>query len=167
MSKRIILVHGTGHSGWCRYKVAMLLGADGHRVDTPDLAVFDADPCPLRDASTFEDYSWPLLNALRGLTSGERAVLVGHSFGGMSIALAVEELLEKVAAAVFIPAFVPECAHPRTSAIEKLPALDWVDSITDDSHALPSVYLGPEFLRRKLYQLGPEEDYMMSETLAI
>jgi pimeloyl-ACP methyl ester carboxylesterase len=87
MSKRTILVHGTGHGGWCWYKVAMLLGADRHRVDTPDLAASDADPRPLRDASTFEDYSWPLLKALRGLTSGERAVLVGHSFGGMSIAL--------------------------------------------------------------------------------
>jgi hypothetical protein len=39
---------------------------------------------------------------------------------------------------------VPECMHPRTSAIEKLPALDWVDSITDDGHALPSVFLGPD-----------------------
>jgi hypothetical protein len=84
----------------------------------------------------------------------------------MSIALAAEELPEKVAAAVFVPAFMPECAH-RAPAIEKLPALDWVDSITDDGHAPPSVFLGPEFLRRQLYQLSPEENYTLSQTLAI
>uniref|UniRef100_A0A453CX27 AB hydrolase-1 domain-containing protein n=1 Tax=Aegilops tauschii subsp. strangulata TaxID=200361 RepID=A0A453CX27_AEGTS len=47
--------------------------------------------------------------ALRDLPDGERAVLVGHSFGGMSIALAAEEFPDKVAAAVFLTAFMPDC----------------------------------------------------------
>ncbi|XP_051204793.1 methylesterase 1 [Lolium perenne] len=165
-SKRIILVHGTGHGGWCWYKVATLLRAAGHRVDAPDLAASGADARQLRDAPTFEDYSRPLLDALRALPPGERAVLVGHSFGGMSIALAAEELPEKVAAAVFVTAFMPDCAGPRTRAIEELPLLDWMDSVTDDGHAPPSVFLGPEFLRRLLYQLSPEEDYTLSQSLA-
>uniref|UniRef100_A0ACD5Z0Q2 Uncharacterized protein n=1 Tax=Avena sativa TaxID=4498 RepID=A0ACD5Z0Q2_AVESA len=164
-SKRIILVHGTGHGGWCWYKVATLLRAAGHRVDAPDLVASGADARTLRDAPTFEDYSRPLLDALRG-HDDDRAVLVGHSFGGMSVALAAEELPEKVAAAVFVTAFMPDCARPRTRAIEDLPPLDWMDSVTDDGHAPPSVFLGPEFLRRQLYQLTPEEDYTLSQTLA-
>ncbi|OEL23885.1 hypothetical protein BAE44_0015094 [Dichanthelium oligosanthes] len=35
-ARRIILVHGTGHGGWCWYRVATLLRAAGHRVDAPD-----------------------------------------------------------------------------------------------------------------------------------
>ncbi|KQK08305.1 hypothetical protein BRADI_2g41070v3 [Brachypodium distachyon] len=166
-SKRLILVHGTGHGGWCWYKVATLLRAAGHRVDAPDMAASGADARPLRDAPTFEDYSRPLLDALRALPPGEKAVLVGHSFGGMSVALAAEEFPDKVAAAVFLTAFMPDCAHPRTHTIEALPAgLDWMDSVTDEGHAPPSVFLGPQFLRRMLYQLCPEEDYTLSQSLA-
>lgn len=117
---RIILVHGTGHGGWCWYRVATLLRAAGHRVGAPDLAASGADARGLRDVPTFEDYTRPLLDALRGLPEGERAVLVGHSFGGMSIALAAEEFPEKVAAAVFVTAFMPDCANPRSHVIEKV-----------------------------------------------
>ena len=127
-SKRVILVHGTGHGGWCWYRVATLLRAAGHRVDAPDLVASGPDACRLRDAPTFEDYTRPLLDALRALPEGEKAVLVGHSFGGMSVALAAEEFPEKVAAAVFVTAFMPDCTNPRPYVIEKviasrLPAL--------------------------------------------
>lgn len=165
-SRRVILVHGTGHGGWCWYRVATLLRAAGHRVDAPDLVASGADARRLRDAPTFEDYTRPLLDALRALPEGERAVLVGHSFGGMSVALAAEEFPEKVAAAVFVTAFMPDCTNPRPYVIETLPPLDWMDSVTDEEHAPPSVFLGPEFLRQKLYQLSPEEDYTLSQSLA-
>ncbi|RLN24260.1 hypothetical protein C2845_PM07G10770 [Panicum miliaceum] len=147
---RIILVHGTGHGGWCWYRVATLLRAAGHRVDAPDLAASGADARRLRDAPTFEDYTRPLLDALRGLPDGERAVLT---------------FPEKVAAAVFVTAFLPDCANPRSHVIEKLTLTDWMDSVTDAEHVPPSVFLGPEFLRRMLYQLSPPEDYTLSQNL--
>ncbi|VAH51683.1 unnamed protein product [Triticum turgidum subsp. durum] len=148
-STRLILVHGTGHGGWCWYKVATLLRAAGHRVDAPDLAACGADARRLSD-----------------LPDGERAVLVGHSFGGMSIALAAEEFPDKVAAAVFLTAFMPDCDAPRTRVIEEVPVSDWMDSVVDEEHAPPSVFLGPEFVRRKLYQLTSEEDYTLCQSLA-
>ncbi|AQK91818.1 Methylesterase 3 [Zea mays] len=116
---RIILVHGTGHGGWCWYRVATLLRAAGHRVDAPDLAASGIDSRQLRDVPTFEDYTRPLLDALRALPPGERAVLVGHSFGGMSIALAAETFPEKVAAAVFVTAFLPDCTNPRSQVCKQ------------------------------------------------
>uniref|UniRef100_A0A0E0MY02 AB hydrolase-1 domain-containing protein n=1 Tax=Oryza rufipogon TaxID=4529 RepID=A0A0E0MY02_ORYRU len=166
-SSRIILVHGTGHGGWCWYRVATLLRAAGHRVHAPDLAASGADARRLRDddAPTFDDYSRPLLDAVRALPDGERAVLVGHSFGGMSVALAADTLPDKVAAAVFVAALMPDCASPRPDVIEKLPLTDWVDCATDEEHAPPSVLFGPEFMRRKLYQLSPEEDITLSRSL--
>ncbi|XP_037474624.1 salicylic acid-binding protein 2-like [Triticum dicoccoides] len=165
-STRLILVHGTGHGGWCWYKVATLLRAAGHRVDAPDLAACGADARRLSDAPTFEDYTRPLLDALRALPDGERAVLVGHSFGGMSLALAAEEFPDKVAAAVFLTAFMPDCAGPRTRVIEQVPVSDWMDSVVDEEHVPPSVFLGPDFVRRKLYQLTSEEDYTLCQSLA-
>ncbi|BAS72065.1 Os01g0355800 [Oryza sativa Japonica Group] len=119
-ASRLILVHGAGHGGWCWYRVATMLRAAGHRVHAPDLAASGADARRLRDAPTFADYSRPLLDAVRALPGGERAVLVGHSLGGMSVALAAEELPERVAAAVFVAAFMPDCASPRPSVIDKV-----------------------------------------------
>ncbi|KAK3164522.1 hypothetical protein QOZ80_1AG0020430 [Eleusine coracana subsp. coracana] len=165
-ARRIILVHGTGHGGWCWYRVATLLRAAGHLVDAPDLAASGADPRPLRDAPTFDDYTRPLLEALAALPEGERVVLVGHSFGGMSIALAAEMFPEKVAVAVFVTAFLPDCSHPRSHVVEQLPPLDWMDSVMDEDHVPPSIFLGPELLRQKLYQLSPPEDYTLSQSLA-
>jgi pimeloyl-ACP methyl ester carboxylesterase len=123
-TKRIILGHGTSHGGWCWYRVATLLRAAGHRVDAPDLAASGADPCQLCDAPTFEDYARPLPDALAALPEGERAVLVGHSFGGMSVALAAETFPDKVAAAVFATAFLPDCTHPRSHVIEQVQSTD-------------------------------------------
>ncbi|TVU34060.1 hypothetical protein EJB05_15885, partial [Eragrostis curvula] len=167
-ARRIILVHGSGHGGWCWYRVATLLRAAGHRVDAPDLAASGADARPLRDVPTFEDHSRPLLDAVAALPDGERAVLVSHSFGGFSVALAAEMFPEKVAAAVFVTAFMPDCTHHRSYVFEQLTPREWdnMDSVTDDEHVPPSVFLGPEFMRQKIYQLSPPEDYTLSQSLA-
>ncbi|XP_066308987.1 salicylic acid-binding protein 2-like isoform X2 [Miscanthus floridulus] len=163
---RIILVHGTGHGGWCWYRVATLLSAAGHRVDALDLAASGIDSRQLRDVPTFEDYTRPLLDALRALLPGERAVLVGHSFGGMNIALAAEMFPEKVAAAVFVTALLPDCTNPRSHVVENVTVQDRMDSVMDEEYIPPSsVFLGPEFLRQKLYQLSPPEDYTLSQSL--
>ncbi|WVZ70119.1 hypothetical protein U9M48_018813 [Paspalum notatum var. saurae] len=166
MATRIILVHGTCHGGWCWYRVTTLLRAAGHRVDALDLTASGIDPRPLSDAPTFEDYTRPLLGLLRGLPDGERVVLVGHSYGGLSIALAAEMFPEKAAAAVFVTAFMPDCTNPRSDPIEKLAvSIDWMDSVFDAEYVPPSVFLGPELLRRKFYQLSPPEDYTLSQSL--
>ncbi|XP_039778839.1 putative inactive methylesterase 20 [Panicum virgatum] len=112
----IFLVHGVCHGGWCWYKVAARLRrlrplAAG-RVVAPDLAASGVDDRRLREVLTFRDYSAPLLDALRSLPDRERAVVVGHSLGGLSVALAAEEFPDKVAAAVFLCAFMPDCTSP-------------------------------------------------------
>jgi alpha-beta hydrolase superfamily lysophospholipase len=61
------------------------------------------------EVASFEDYSRPLLDAVADAGDGERLVLVGHSFGGLSLALAMERFPRKVAAAVFLTASMP-CA---------------------------------------------------------
>jgi pimeloyl-ACP methyl ester carboxylesterase len=120
--KHIVLVHGACLGGWSWFKVATPLRAAGYRVDTPDLAASGVDPRPLRDVPTFRDYTAPLLELLAALPLGERAVLVGHSLGGMSVALAAELFPDKVAAAVFLSAFMPDCAARPSHVLEKVNA---------------------------------------------
>ena len=119
-SKHIVLVHGACLGGWSWFKVATRLRAAGHRVDAPDLAASGADPRPLREVPTFRDYTAPLLDLLAALPAGDRVVLVGHSLGGVSVALAAELFPDKVAAAVFLCAFMPDCAAPPSHVLEKV-----------------------------------------------
>jgi pimeloyl-ACP methyl ester carboxylesterase len=117
----MVLVHGASLGGWSWFKVATPLRAAGYRVDTPDLAASGVDPRPLREAApTFRDYTAPLLDLLAALPDGERVVLVGHSLGGVSIALAAEMFPDKVAAAVFLCAFMPGCAARPSHVLEEV-----------------------------------------------
>ncbi|BAF05243.2 salicylic acid-binding protein 2 [Oryza sativa Japonica Group] len=164
---RIILAHGACHGGWCWYKVAALLRAAGHRVDAPDLGAAGQRGLGVggAPASSFADHARPLLDAVRALPDGERAVLVGHSFGGMSVALAAETFPDKVAAAVFVAAFLPDCANPPSHPIDTYQESDWMDTVIDPSHVPPSILFGPEFLKKKLYQLSSPEDYTLAKSL--
>jgi pimeloyl-ACP methyl ester carboxylesterase len=118
--KHIVLVHGASLGGWSWFKVATPLRAAGYRVDTPDLAASGVDPRPLREVPTFRDYTQPLLDLLASLPEGHRVVLVGHSLGGVNVALAAETFPDKVAAVVFLCAFMPDCTARPSHVMEKV-----------------------------------------------
>ncbi|CAM0883324.1 unnamed protein product [Alopecurus aequalis] len=156
-AKHIIFVHGACHGGWSWYKVASRL-----RSGVP----------------TFRDYTGPLLDVLRSLPEGEKAVLVGHSLGGLSVValepvtLAAELFPEKVAAAVFLTAFMPDCMSPPSVVIlknaERSPytPLDNEMKPQDADGKLPSSFMfGPKFTEQKLYQLCSPEDLTLGKSL--
>jgi alpha-beta hydrolase superfamily lysophospholipase len=105
--KHFVLVHGLCLGAWSWYKVATALESAGHRVTALDLAASGAHPARLHEVLSFEDYSRPLLDAVAAAPDGDRLVLVGHSHGGASLALAMERFPRKVAAAVFVDAALP------------------------------------------------------------
>jgi pimeloyl-ACP methyl ester carboxylesterase len=111
-----VLVHGLCHGGWCWYKAATALRRAGHRATAPDMAGSGAHPARAGEVRTFEEYSRPLLDAVAALPPGERAVLVGHSHGGCSVALAAERFPDKVAAAVFVTASMPAVGRSMGAA---------------------------------------------------
>ena len=80
------------------------LEAAGHRVTAVDLAASGAHPARVDEVHSFEEYSRPLLDAVAAAPAGDRLVLVGHSLGGLNLALAMERFPRKVAAAVFLAA---------------------------------------------------------------
>uniref|UniRef100_I1PV03 AB hydrolase-1 domain-containing protein n=2 Tax=Oryza glaberrima TaxID=4538 RepID=I1PV03_ORYGL len=121
-----VLVHGLCHGAWCWYKAAAALRRAGHRATALDMAASGAHPARVDEVRTFEDYSRPLLDALAALPPAggdgddeERVVLVGHSQGGFSVALAAERFPERVAAVVFLTAAMPPVGRPMSATTEE------------------------------------------------
>ncbi|WOL06741.1 hypothetical protein Cni_G15475 [Canna indica] len=169
--QHFILVHGTGHGAWCWYKLAPLLREAGHRVTALDLAASGVDPRQLDELESFADYNAPLMELMASLPKRERVVLVGHSFGGVSLALAMERFPEKISAAVFVTALMPSPTTSVTQIAEKFfeghPLEAYLDSeveITDDLRSF-SITFGYKYLATKLYQLSPPEDLALGAAL--
>ncbi|GJN16822.1 hypothetical protein PR202_gb03845 [Eleusine coracana subsp. coracana] len=114
-----VLLHGVCHGAWCWYKVATILEFAGHRVTALDMAACGARPGRAEDVASFEEYSRPLLDVVAALPPEEKAVLVSHSFGGQSLALAMERFRDKVAVAVFVSAAMPAAGKPMTFVFEQ------------------------------------------------
>lgn len=169
-----VLVHGICHGAWCWYKVATILESAGHRVTALDMAACGASPLRVEEARSFEDYSRPLLDALAALPPGEKVVLVGHSFGGLSLALAMHTYPEKIAVAVFVSAAMPAAGRPMTSVFEQFSQETGPDFYKDcvfetsDNPPCPvrkTFLLGPEYMAHRLYQLSPPEDLTLATVL--
>ncbi|XP_061341915.1 polyneuridine-aldehyde esterase-like [Gastrolobium bilobum] len=109
--KHFVLVHGLCHGAWCWYKLKPLLESSGHKVTTIDLAASGIDTQKIEDVHTFSEYSKPLLEFLTSLAPNEKVVLVGHSFGGLSIAFAMDIFPEKIEMGVFLTADMPDTLH--------------------------------------------------------
>ncbi|CAH8389602.1 unnamed protein product [Eruca vesicaria subsp. sativa] len=103
---RFVLVHGLCHGAWTWYKVKMRLKAAGQSVTAVDLAASGINMTRLEEIQTLKDYAKPLLDILRSFDS-DKVILVAHSMGGLCSALAADIFPRKVAAIVFLAAFMP------------------------------------------------------------
>jgi pimeloyl-ACP methyl ester carboxylesterase len=101
-----VLVHGAWHGGWCWRRVADRLAARGHYVVAPTLSGVGErshlPPDTIDLATQIDDVAgeirWKDLNGI---------VLVGHSYGGMVITGVAEQLRDRIAAIVYLDAFLP------------------------------------------------------------
>lgn len=122
IKKHFILVHGACHGAWCWYKLKPLLESAGHRVTALDMAASGIDRRDVEEVRTLSEYSKPLLEMMNGVVvgggGGEKVILVGHSLGGLSVALAMETHPDKIAAAVFLTAYVPDTLHPPSYVLD-------------------------------------------------
>ncbi|XP_028764023.1 salicylic acid-binding protein 2 [Neltuma alba] len=168
--RHFVLVHGSCHGGWCWYKVVPLLKSGGHKVTTLDLAASGVHPKQVQELSSFEEYVEPLMELMERMEAEERVILVGHSFGGLCISVAMERFPHKIAAAVFVAAFMPS---PDLSAVSLIHEYQRrLDSNMDSEIVYeegpnPNGHLlfGPHFLASKLYNLSPPEDLSLATTL--
>lgn len=103
-----VLVHGGGHGGWCWDRVAPLLRAAGHTVHTPTLTGL-AERAGEVTAQTNLSTHIRDVTDLFDAAGIERAILVGHSYGGMVITGAADRLRGRIARLVYLDA-----THPRS-----------------------------------------------------
>ena len=106
MAETFVLVHGAWHGGWCWRRVAHRLTAKGHYVVAPTLSGVgershlkpeDIDLTTQVD-DVVGEIKWKDLDDI---------VLVGHSYGGMVITGVAEQMRERIAAIVYLDAFMP------------------------------------------------------------
>jgi pimeloyl-ACP methyl ester carboxylesterase len=102
-----LLVHGAWHSGRCWERVVPLLESAGHRVLAPSLTGY-GDKAHLLSPEVGLDTH---VDDVVGLINEEdltEVVLVGHSYSGLVISSAANEVPERIAHLVYLDAMVPE-----------------------------------------------------------
>lgn len=125
-NKHFVLVHGFGHGAWCWYKLVPMLKSKGHMVTALDLAGCGINPKQLHQVSSLSDYVQPLMDFMAGLATDEKVILVGHSYGGLPISLAMESFPEKVSVAVFITAYMPNYIDPPATLVHEVCAINFI-----------------------------------------
>src|SRR5690348_17193003 len=112
-----LLIHGGWHGAWCWERLEPALRRAGHAVIAPDLPGHGADPTP-PSPDLPARYAPFVADRLR--TAPEPVILVGHSSGGMIASEAARLAPERVAAIVYLAAFLlPPGATPRDAIREE------------------------------------------------
>jgi pimeloyl-ACP methyl ester carboxylesterase len=107
MPATFVLVHGAWHGGWCYARVAEILRARGGRVFTPTMTGLGERVHAATADITLTTHVTDIVNVLR-YEDLHDVVLCGHSYGGLVISGVVEAVPERIAALVYLDAFVPE-----------------------------------------------------------
>ena len=118
--KHFVLVHGACHGAWSWFKLKPLLEAAGHCVSALDLSASGTNTKVIQEVATLLDYTMPLLELMATIPKEEKVVLVGHSLGGMNIALAMEKFPEKVSVGVYLSAFMPDYEHISSYVLDQV-----------------------------------------------
>ena len=107
MPSTFVLVHGAWHGGWGCVRLAALLRAQGHIVFTPTLTGQGERTHHISPTVNATMHIADIVNLIRYERLSD-IVLVGHSYGGSVISGVAEIVPDKIAALVFLDAFVPD-----------------------------------------------------------
>lgn len=102
-----VLVHGAWGGGWKYARVAEALRKCGHTVFTPTLTGQGERSHLSSTTINLSTHVTDILNVIR-YEDISNIVLAGHSYGGMVIAGVADAVPEKIAALVYLDAFIPE-----------------------------------------------------------
>jgi pimeloyl-ACP methyl ester carboxylesterase len=102
-----VLVHGAWHGGWCWRRVADRLRKAGHKVFTPTMTGL-GDRAHLNSPDIDLNTHIQDICAVFEAEEIDRAVLCGHSYGGMVITGVADRLADRIRAIVYLDAFIPE-----------------------------------------------------------
>ncbi len=102
-----VLVHGAWSGGWCYHKVAARLRARGHAVFTPTLTGQGERAHLLAGNINLGLHIEDILAVFR-CEELDNVVLAGHSYGGMVITGVADRIPGRIAALVYLDAFLPQ-----------------------------------------------------------
>jgi pimeloyl-ACP methyl ester carboxylesterase len=103
---RFVMVAGGWHGGWALAPVARKLRVHGHDVFTPSLTGLGERAHLAAARPNLDTHIEDVANVLL-FEEIEDVVLCGHSYAGMVITGVADRLAERIAALVYIDAFVP------------------------------------------------------------
>jgi len=101
-----VLVHGGRHGGWCWKKLTPLLCAAGHRVYTPTLTGLGERSHLLRPDIGLDTHIHDVVAAFE-YEDIQDAMLVAHSYAGVVVSGAMEQIFERVRKLIFLDAHMP------------------------------------------------------------
>lgn len=102
-----VLVHGTGHGGWCWQRVAPMLRSAGAEVHAPTLTGVGDRAHVLGAATTLSTHAEDVARLLF-YEDLHDVVLVGHSYAGMVLSAVVATAPDRVGRAVYLDAYLPD-----------------------------------------------------------
>ena len=107
MPKKFVLVHGAWHGGWCWERVAAILRSRGHCVTTPTQTGLGERSHLLSETIMPSVFIDDIVNHLKweNLTN---VILVGHSFGGLTISGVADAVPERIAKLIYLDAAIIE-----------------------------------------------------------
>ena len=105
-----VLIHGAWHGSWCWKRVRRLLQSQGHEVFTPTLTGVGERSHLLSPAVTLETHVMDVVNLIRWEELSD-VVLCGHSYGGAVVTGVTDRLFDRVAALVYLDAFIPDSGN--------------------------------------------------------
>ncbi|KRA56790.1 hypothetical protein ASD79_17170 [Caulobacter sp. Root655] len=102
-----VLVHGAWHGSWCWQRVRRTLRELGHEVFTPTLSGVGERAHLLSPGIDLTVHIQDVANLIRWEELSD-VVLCGHSYAGLVISGVAEQMPERIAALVYLDAFLPE-----------------------------------------------------------
>ncbi|MFB0872612.1 MULTISPECIES: alpha/beta fold hydrolase [unclassified Sphingobium] len=168
-----ILVHGALHGGWCWEKVVGRLIAANHRVLAPDLPGTGERWVPAGDVTLSMTGTFIADLAVR---QDDKAILVGHSLGGITICDAAERAPEAIKGLIFVAAVLLPNGSAAADLFQGAPLPDGLKlsadglTLTDDPiHARHRYYSGchEDDVEIALARLAPQPARPMSEKLSL
>jgi pimeloyl-ACP methyl ester carboxylesterase len=100
-----VLVHGAWHGSWCWKRVRKALQAQGHDVFTPTLTGVGERSHLLSRQVNLDTHIDDVINLIRWEELSD-VVLCGHSYGGCVIGGVADRIPERIAALVYVDAFL-------------------------------------------------------------
>lgn len=143
-----VLIHGAWHGAWCWERVTPLLEQAGHRVIAPDLPGMGEDRTPLREVSV---ESWSRFTADLVLAQEEPVLLVGHSRGGLIVSRAAELAHHRVAALVYVAAFLVRDGQTLEQVMRQIPPRSVSVGSLEFSEDSSSSTIAPDAVTRVFY----------------